>query len=288
MRSPTERSETWKSFDGTSLHLRVWTPTGAEPRGLLIAAHGLGEHSGRYAELANVAARAGFALACGDMRGHGKSGPRKGDWESLEALVLDLLLTLHHAPTLLGLGGRPLGLFGHSFGCVIAVHAAAVLDLAAPPLFLSSPCFGLVAQVPVWKQLAAKALPRLAPLVRVPLDIPPSVISNNPENNQRYADDPQILRSLTARAGRSFLGSLDRLRLQQVISMVRCPVQVLCGGNDRLARTAATLELAPLFAKQAAQTLEAGGHELFRELDSVRAGAEDCLSRWLSALGTGL
>ena len=94
----------------------------ARARGVVVIAHGAGEHAGRYQRLIAALNEAGFAVLTMDHRGHGHStGPDglgdfgKGGWD---ALVADLgqLIGWGHAlhPDV------PLTLLGHSMGAAAA------------------------------------------------------------------------------------------------------------------------------------------------------------------------
>jgi alpha-beta hydrolase superfamily lysophospholipase len=56
--------------DGVSLLARRWLPEG-RPRAIVQIAHGLAEHSARYARLAAALNAAGYAVYANDHRGHG-------------------------------------------------------------------------------------------------------------------------------------------------------------------------------------------------------------------------
>ncbi|MGW5923498.1 alpha/beta fold hydrolase [Nocardia fluminea] len=108
---------TFPSSDGTTIHVRSWLPTEAEPRGVVQIAHGMGEHSDRYGHLAERLAGLGFAVYADDHRGHGLSmGPVPGDlgpdgWNLLVAdeVALTGILRERHP-------GLPVTLIGHSLG----------------------------------------------------------------------------------------------------------------------------------------------------------------------------
>ncbi len=60
------------SPDGLELFVSHWLPD-AETRATLQIVHGMGEHSGRYARLAERCCAAGFEVFAADTRGHGRS-----------------------------------------------------------------------------------------------------------------------------------------------------------------------------------------------------------------------
>jgi alpha-beta hydrolase superfamily lysophospholipase len=61
---------TFRADDGASLLGRRWLPERA-PRAIVQIAHGLAEHSGRYARLAEALNAAGYGAYANDHRGHG-------------------------------------------------------------------------------------------------------------------------------------------------------------------------------------------------------------------------
>ena len=65
----------FRADDGQTLLGRRWLP-GAPPRAIVQIAHGLAEHSARYARLAAALNAAGYAAYANDHRGHGpKAAP---------------------------------------------------------------------------------------------------------------------------------------------------------------------------------------------------------------------
>ena len=62
----------FRAEDGTRLLGRRWLPEG-RPRAIVQIAHGLAEHSARYARLAGALNAAGYGVYAMDLRGHGPS-----------------------------------------------------------------------------------------------------------------------------------------------------------------------------------------------------------------------
>jgi alpha-beta hydrolase superfamily lysophospholipase len=109
-----------RAADGATVHVYRWAPDeGVAPRGVVHIAHGMAEHAGRYARLAEALTGAGWFVYANDHRGHGKTaragelghlGPA-GSW----TVVLEDLRVLlrkerdEHR-------GLPTVLLGHSMG----------------------------------------------------------------------------------------------------------------------------------------------------------------------------
>lgn len=123
-----ETTFTFTGTDGTEVFARSWRPDG-EIRGVVQIAHGMGEHSARYARFAAALVGAGWWAVADDHRGHGHTAPDAahlgdfgpGGWD---AVVDDLLVLGRHLDA--ESGGRPRVLFGHSMGSFAAQQV--VLD----------------------------------------------------------------------------------------------------------------------------------------------------------------
>ena len=69
--------------DGIDLFVRRWSPEStakAQAKALVLVAHGVGEHSGRYAGLGADLAAAGYEAWIPDQRGHGKTAASSGGY----------------------------------------------------------------------------------------------------------------------------------------------------------------------------------------------------------------
>ncbi|MGA4321938.1 lysophospholipase [Ectopseudomonas hydrolytica] len=109
--------------DGTPLHVNHWH-SDAPPRAAVMLAHGMAEHSLRYARLAEALVAAGFALYALDQRGHGRSAEHGtlghyADEDGWNKVVGDLSTLNHHIR--LQHPHTPIFLFGHSMGSYIGM-----------------------------------------------------------------------------------------------------------------------------------------------------------------------
>ena len=121
----------WKPMDdGIQLYLRRWE-TDAVPRAVLHIAHGMAEHSLRYARLASRLKTEGIEVWAADQRGHGETSRNEqndlsgggllghcadGDGFSRVTSDIDILnrVIMKERP------GVPIFLLGHSWGSFIA------------------------------------------------------------------------------------------------------------------------------------------------------------------------
>jgi alpha-beta hydrolase superfamily lysophospholipase len=111
------------AHDGTPLFVRAFLPDQA-PRAALQLAHGMAEHSARYARLARTLTDRGIAVYADDHRGHGHTAPNRealghfadnDGWNKViddQSLITEEIKSRHP--------GIPVFLFGHSMGSYIA------------------------------------------------------------------------------------------------------------------------------------------------------------------------
>lgn len=229
------RGETWsaRADDGVALQARRWRADSAE-RARVLLVHGLGEHLGRYEATGAALAARGIRVQGCDLRGHGRSGGRRGHVERWSDYHLDLAAV---APE------PPFAVLAHSMGGLIALDwTRALLAGGAPAaapraLALTSPLLGVAVPLPGWKRALAGLLARLAP--RLPLDneIRLPDLCTDAEEVERFRRDP-------LREGRStprWYAEMQaaRARALQALPGLRLPIQWHLAGDERIVDAAA-------------------------------------------------
>jgi alpha-beta hydrolase superfamily lysophospholipase len=127
----------FRADDGQTLLARRWLPEGP-PRAVVQIAHGLAEHSARYARLAAALNSAGYAAYANDHRGHGPKAAAadlghfadEGGWDKVvgDLWTLNRLIAAEQP-------GTPIIFLGHSLGSFlgrgfIAGHSDALAGVA--------------------------------------------------------------------------------------------------------------------------------------------------------------
>ncbi len=126
----TETTEWLGCDDDVRLFVRRWSPA-ERPRALVQIVHGKGEHSARYAGLADRLCAAGFEVWADDHRGHGLTADparnpvdkggllgHSADRDGFLRVVKDLEMVSAHLAA--ARPGVPLFLLGHSWGSFLA------------------------------------------------------------------------------------------------------------------------------------------------------------------------
>ena len=110
------------SSDGLEVACYRWDSRGPT-RGVIQIAHGLGEHSGRYAETIQFLTAAGLTVYANDHRGHGRTAPDKSYLGNFGEGGFDLLVEDMIRLSRIAKEGHPgihFILFGHSLGSFAA------------------------------------------------------------------------------------------------------------------------------------------------------------------------
>ncbi len=111
----------FRDDDGIDVFYRCWRPTG-KARLVVLIAHGMSEHSGRYQRIASALAAQGHAVYALDHRGHGRTSASTGRGRTgpsgMDGVLADLARLQEIA--LADSGAVPVVLFGHSMGALIS------------------------------------------------------------------------------------------------------------------------------------------------------------------------
>src|SRR5829696_2132913 len=146
--------------DGTPILVRRWR-VDPDPWASVLLVHGVAEHSGRYEHVGGQLAAAGIEVEGFDLRGFGGSGGRRAFVERwrIEHDDLEDRLTAIRAAA----GTRPVALYGHWLGGLIALGYAVAQPARPLPdaLVLSAPA--LDSRIRGWKRAMARVLGAVAP-----------------------------------------------------------------------------------------------------------------------------
>jgi alpha-beta hydrolase superfamily lysophospholipase len=260
--------------DGTLLHVSDYLLPGAS-RGSIVLMHGLGEHSGRYRQLATFLNELGLSVRCYDHRGHGRSQGARGDVPHGDPMLQDAQIVIEEFAAR---QTRPPFLFGHSMGGLFAARFALSAVMPLRGLILSSPALALGLS-PLQLRLQ-RLLLKLAPRLGVPNGLQSEYLSHDTAVVRAYRTDPLVHAKISARLLQSMLGAVAYC--QQHAATLAIPLLLQVAGDDRLVDAQGSQDFfAQLPPGRAAMTRYQGFyHEIFNELDAERPRAD--LQAWLA------
>lgn len=268
-------------FDGAGsvrIHYRCWTVP--SPRAVVLVAHGLGEHSGRYEELARDFARAGLSTYALDHRGHGRSDGKRGHVRSFLRYLQDLERLRRRAVGSAG-GTVPVLILGHSLGGLIVIRYLQEFTGVRPlGAVLSAPLLGIAMRASPWKERLARLLLYIAPGLPVSTGLDPKLLSHDPEVVAAYERDPLVHDRITARLFREIQREIEVAESRT--SAIHVPLLFLLPQEDRIVRTERAEEFARrLRTHTYAQIRRYPGlyHEVLQE--ATRSGAIADVLGWV-------
>lgn len=275
--------------DGYVLSLRVYEAE--NPRAVVKMIHGMEEYQDRYEDFARFLQGKGYTVVTADLRGHGPKAPflshiadRDGDARLLEDEEVILEAVRKRWPEL------PLILFGHSMGTIIARaflqehsgdYRKAVLSGYPNPNPAAGIGLGLVRCLSAFKGkkgysglvdgMVLGAFSKAVPEAKSPLDW----LSVNPENVEKYAEDPLCGARFTLGSYEALFGLIRRMNDPKGYRNVRADLPFLlisgaadpCTGGEKGRQASAEVLRRAGFRNLEMVTLEGMRHEILNEKD---------------------
>lgn len=260
------------------LHFRRWWVEGA--LGVVVVAHGLGEHSGRYCQLAKFLNRSGFSVYALDHYGHGQSDGVRGHIDDFAHYSEDL----HNFTRLVKRDnpGRALHLLGHSMGGVIACGCA-IRYGGIDSLILSAPGFRGCREPGRLERWLLGHLARIAPRLTFPNRVDPRWLSRDPAVVEAYGADDLVHGRVSTNWFAAFLREREFLRPR--LDQITEPCLLLLPEGDRLVDSVTTRRWFDRIGSEAKALHHFPGasHELFNEVEEGPQ-ARDLVLRHLRSL----
>jgi acylglycerol lipase len=213
---------------GVELYWQAWLPE-ADPRAVVVIAHGASEHSSRYSHVGERLVSGSYAVYALDHRGHGRSEGKRAQLDRMDHVVADL-----HAFVDLAAGRNPgarVYLLGHSMGGGISIAYAVRHQDGLAGLLLSGPVADPGAANAVTRTLS-RVLSTITPDLGI-YAVDPALVSRDPDVVRDYEQDPLNFHGkLPARTVAEMTGAVARF--PDEVPGLRLPLLVMHGGADGL------------------------------------------------------
>ncbi len=221
--------------DGIRLRVRA-AKMDAEARAVAVLTHGRGEHSGRYGHVVEAFAARGVRVWSYDLRGHGRSGGKRGDVPSYDALLDDLGCVV----ALAQVEALPLFLLGHSLGGQITLNYLLQRETSCRGAVVASPYLRLAFAPPRWRLALADAARWLWPSLTQPTPMPWSRLSRDQDHLASFPDMELMHHDISARMYHAVKsGAVGALANA---ARLRTPLFLIHGADDPVTSVEATRE----------------------------------------------
>ncbi len=265
----------WTDKHGLEFYSKGWEPDGT-PKAAVALLHGLGEHVGRYAQVGEAFANAGYALMGMDLRGHGHSGGLRGHTPSLEAYMQDIDLLLEH--THARYPGLPTFLYGHSLGAILALNYGLRRKPDLKGVIATGPALHSALENQPVKVAIARVLGTLLPSMLLNSGLQTSHLSHDPQVEQLYVSDPLVHDKVSLGFGKIMLDNVGWTLAHA--GEFPLPLLLMQGTQDMIAFPSSSQEFAKAAGAKATLVL---WKDLYHEIHNEPNKAEviQTMIRWM-------
>ena len=192
--------------DRSRLFVNQWLPA-APLKAVILLAHGMAEHSGRYARLADTFCDKGYGVYAPDLRGHGKSNGARGHFPSLDVVMQDIhqfiqFVSQRH-PNL------PQFLYGHSLGGLLSLTYVVQNKAELKGVIVTGAALRSALQEQKVKIAMANILGTLMPTLTIPSGLDTATISRDKAVVDKYVNDLLVHDKTSLGLGKSALTAID-------------------------------------------------------------------------------
>lgn len=246
--------------------------------GHLIFVHGYGEHAGRYLELFDDLVQAcSLCVHAIDLRGHGRSGGKRGFVERFDDYLDDVDLLAERIPA-----DRPIFVMGHSMGGLVLARWLEEGRGAAAGAVFASPYLRLARPPPPLKVAIGRAIGLAIPWLRLPSGLRIEDLTRDPDWREATRRDP-LYRTIATPRWFDESNAAQALALAEA-GRIEVPSLVLVPEADAIASPVAAREFFAALgaADKRFVTYPGARHELFHELPDTRRDAIAEVERFVS------
>jgi alpha-beta hydrolase superfamily lysophospholipase len=281
------QSGTFQGMLNAKIFYQYWQVD--DPVGVLVIAHGFGEHSNRYLEMAGYFSKLGFSCYALDHRGHGRSEGDRWNVEDFDYFLDDLHTYINMVKN--WEKQDKVFLLGHSMGGEIAIKYALTYPQDLDGLIVSSPSVGAYLsgiEVPQFANTLIGTF--IGPLTNIDLladfpmpgtQIPAEYLSHDKSVVDAYVNDPMVCHE-AVKVRMSVELSKNMSYIQNNANLLNVPVLVMYGTDDKVVPPDSTVNFYDKvkFKNKKLIGFEGYYHEIFNEIgkEDVYKATEDWLN----------
>jgi len=182
-----EKDLGWRSDEGIDIYAHTWSPD-KEIKAAITLVHGFGEHCMRYSPYFKYITDAGIAILGFDLRGHGRSGGKRGVIKSYNSLMDDIETAIRHTKE--QFPGIPLFLYGHSMGGNLALNYLIRRQPDIKGGIISSPWLVLTHDPNFMLKAIVSFLKRFIPNLTIDSRLDNNYMTTDKNEVENYRNDP--------------------------------------------------------------------------------------------------
>ena len=255
----TYREEKYTTPAHTKLFLRIYEAD--VNANSVVISHGLGEHGGRYEDIARRFVSVGLNVYVPDQRGFGRTSGKRGHVPNFNIFLQDINFVVKMARE----NSKKVGLLGHSLGGLIAArYAEEYNDIDI--LILSSGAFYLDEKtMPKPLFILVKILSFFSPSSTFSNGLDPRFLSHDEKVVKKYVTDPLVHDKISAKFVSEMLNNIKLVHKRA--DKIEIPVLIMLGTGDKMVEPEGSRQLYKEIESSKKSIIEYDGfyHETFNE-----------------------
>ncbi|MCL4467898.1 MAG: lysophospholipase [Deltaproteobacteria bacterium] len=262
-----------KSKDNTEIFYKYILAD--KPKASVFIVHGLGEHLGRYDNVTNTLKEYNLFLL--DLRGHGKSGGKRGHVMRFDEYLDDIDSLRNEVKGLIK--GKTF-ILGHSMGGLIVLRYAIYRPEGISGVVASGPLLGVNVKVPKIKDVIGRLVANLAPGLSMSNEIDTGKLSHDKAVVDAYNNDPLVHAKVSARWYVEMVKAMEDTH--ENAGRLSMPCLILHGSADALTNPRSSREF---FEKAGSKDktyklYEGYYHEVYNEVEKQKPLSD--MAEWLN------
>ena len=224
------------------IYIREWIPKEKVKKNLFII-HGLGEHSGRYEDLAKILIKEGIGVFSIDLIGHGKSSGKKGHIKSFEDFINAVETGVIYVRK--KFLDTPIILFGHSLGGLISLKF--LIDRESKEIersIISSPWIETALEIPNHLLFIHKIFQKIIPGLQLSNNLITSHLSKDKKIVEKYENDILVHDKISLNLFSEIIKTIDDVIERS--SRIKIKTLIYHGKNDKIISHKGTEKVAKL------------------------------------------
>lgn len=215
--------------DQFELFWQFWMPE--TPKAIVYLLHGLADHSGRFAHVAEQFGQHQIATYAIDLRGHGHSSGTSAYVKSIDEYLIDTTTGFEHMQSM-NIQKLPLFIYGHSMGSLVAIKCMLNKQDRFQGLITSATLVKANTDLsPILVKLSGVIAALLPKIKTVKLDL--TQLSSDQSVGRAAADDPLYnTDGIRAGTGKAVLDATANI--QHNLKHLKLPVLIMHGEEDKI------------------------------------------------------
>jgi len=208
---------------------QCWKPE-KESHKTILFIHGLGEHSGRYTRWAHLFVEKGYNFISFDLRGHGKSGGKRGHIKSINAVLKDIDFLFSKAKRLIP--DSKFILYGQGMGGNLVANHVIKNNYPLKAVIITSPWLKLFNEPPYAFYNIVFFLQKIFPKLTISSGLNADQLTHDTEIVREYLRDPLVHNRISLRLFKEIHES--GIYASRNIYKINPPLLIMHGSEDTI------------------------------------------------------